>query len=166
MRPKTGKCKKCSRRTQGKNADEFLCRKCHQKEDYETLTTRLNNINKFDLGWFVGLIEGEGCFYCKESNCKISSGQVCYPLGGFALMSTDLDVMERFAGLLGTEAKGPYYEKDKKERKVVWSVQVTGNKAIAIMKFLRPYLGKRRQEQVDKALDWQNRGKFEVANGT
>jgi len=163
MKRITGKCIQCTKRTQGKGENGFLCRNCRQQLEYTELTDRLTDMDQYDFGWLVGLIEGEGCFYCKESNCQISSGQYCYPLAGFTLMSTDKDIMNRFGDLLGVEPRGPYYKKSKKERKVVWSVQITGNRAIAIMNTLHPHLGERRQEQINKALEWQNKGRFKIA---
>lgn len=147
----------------GKDKIGFVCRKCRFDDENKSLEQRLRNLNQFDLGWLVGLIEGEGCFYCKESKCKLSTGTYCYPLAGFALMSTDYDVMQRFSALMDIQLKGPYYEKNKKERKVVWTTQITGNKAVVIMNVLRSYLGSRRQEQIDSAIAWQKRGRFETS---
>jgi len=159
----TGKCIHCSKRTQGKNSDaEFLCRKCQKTEEYSGITNLFKNMDKFDFGWLVGLIEGEGCFYCKGSNCKISTGNYCYPLAGFTLMITDFDVINRFAKLINVQPKGPYYKKSNKTRKVVWSVQITGNKALAIINSVNPHLGERRKQQIEKAIQWQIQGRFKL----
>ena len=158
----TGYCAKCSKRTQGKSGNSFLCRKCKQNKEFNQITTLLHDTNPFDLGWAIGLIEGEGCFYKKESRSELKDGTYCYPLSGFTLMTTDLDVMKRLSLLLNLELHGPYYKKSKKKRKEVWSIQVTGNKAIAIVQSIRQYLGKRRQEQIDMAIKWQKRGRFKV----
>jgi hypothetical protein len=122
----------------------------------------LQNISAFDFGWIAGMIEGEGCFYQKGSCSKLTTGTYCYPLAGFALMSTDEDIMQKLANLLQIELKGPYYKTSKKKRKVVWSIQATGQKAKIIMSTFRSYLGKRRQQQIDSAFEWQNRGKFRL----
>lgn len=138
----------------------FICRKCRHEQEYEYKIGYLNSLGQFDLGWLVGIIEGEGCFYKKSSVCKLRCGKYIYPLAGFALMSTDHDVMQRLSTLLQIKLKGPLYKQKSKERKVVWSLQVTGHNAIAIMKVLYKYMSKRRKKQIDDAIRWQNVGKF------
>ena len=154
----TGKCTKCSKRTQSKINNSFFCGYCKKDDDSQKRIKHLELMNEFDFGWLVGFIEGEGCFYCKSSNCQLKDGIYCYPLAGFSLMATDKDIMQRLSFLLELDLNGPYYKKRKKERKVVWSVQVTGYRAIIIMKFFYDRLGKRRQDQIDKAISWQEVG--------
>ncbi len=158
----TGCCIECSKRTQGRDNNSFLCRKCKQSKEFSQIIKLLHDISSFDLGWVIGLIEGEGCFYKKGSNSKLKDDIYCYPLAGFTLMSTDKDIMERLIGLLRLTLNGPYYKKSKKKRKEVWSIQVTGNKAIAIMQAIRQHLGARRQEQIDEAIKWQEQGRLKI----
>lgn len=157
----TGKCSNCGKRTQGKT-NGFLCRKCKQLLDTISRTEHLNSLSPFDFGWLTGMIEGEGCFYQKTSNSKLKSGNFSYPLTGFVLMSTDKDVMIRVADLLQIELKGPYYTHGKKNRKQVWSVQLTGYRSTIIMKHFYNHLGERRKLQIDSALKWQSIGRFET----
>jgi len=157
----TGKCSNCGKRTQGKT-NGFLCRKCKQLLDTYCRIKRLNSLSSFELGWLTGIIEGEGCFYQKTSNCKLKSGNYCYPLTGFTVMSTDKDVMIKFANFLQIDLRGPYYTRSKKERKKVWSTQVTGYKSIIIMKYFYEHLGERRKLQIDSALKWHNIGRFKT----
>lgn len=161
VRPATGKCVKCSKRTQGIYEDKFYCRICKHKLVYKKTVNTLHNLSPFDLGWLVGMIEGEGCFYCKDSKSHLKSGKFVYPMCGFTVMSTDKDVMQKLAVLLDIQARGPYYKHQEDERKVVWSIQITGNRAVAIMKTLYEHLSTRRKEQIDKALEWQSRERFE-----
>ena len=159
---RTGKCIKCNKRTQGKADNNFYCRKCRQFDDSKQRAYRLSKIGSFEFGWLTGLIEGEGCFYCKTSSSKLNDGRYCYPLTGFSLMSTDEDVMQRVSSLLEIGLRGPYYKVSNIKRKVVWSVQVTGYKAVVIMEAFYGSLGVRRQEQIDRAIEWESRGKFKV----
>ena len=69
----TGKCSVCDKRTQGKT-NGFLCRKCKQLLDTQKRIKHLKSLSPFDIGWLTGMIEGEGCFYQKGSNCKLKSG--------------------------------------------------------------------------------------------
>lgn len=156
----TGKCIKCGKRTQGKYKTDFMCKLCSSKINEHYIREYLNSLNDFDLGWLSGMIEGEGCFYCKESNSTLKNGKYCYPLAGFALMSTDLDIMQKLSLLLNIKLNGPYYKGGKKKRKTVWSVQITGAHAILIMNHFKPFLGKRRQVQIEEAIKWQESGKF------
>lgn len=139
----TGKCVDCGRRTSGRTDNQFLCRACRQVREYAQRVAAIERMNPFDLGWLAGLIEGEGCFYCKKPTSGI------YQYAGFTLASTDWDVMDRFANLLGLALRGPYYVEQK--RKSLWSVQTTGNKAMAIMAGFYDQLSIRRKEQIDKA---------------
>ncbi len=158
----TGKCIQCSKRTQGRHQDQFCCRSCKHKQIHKSVLDTLENLTSFDLGWLVGLIEGEGCFYRKDSKSNLQDGTYVYPLCGFAMMATDKDVMRRASDLLDIDLKGPYYKQQENERKVVWSIQVTGNKAVALMKSIYNYLGNRRKKQIDAALQWQSRGRFKL----
>lgn len=90
---RSGRCFKCSKRTQGKSESQFICRVCSTNLEKNDIKQNLLNLSEFDLGWLSGIIEGEGCFYKKTSKCKLKTGTYCYPLCGFALMSTDHDVM-------------------------------------------------------------------------
>jgi hypothetical protein len=159
----TGSCLDCGKRTQGKtNTNEFICRKCKHLRDTNSRISYLNSISLFDQGWIVGMIEGEGCFYKKTSASNLKSGTYCYPMAGFALMSTDKDVMVKFANILQLDLRGPYYTRSKQERKEVWSTQVTGYKAVIIMEHFYKYFGERRKSQIDSALEWNNLNRFEV----
>lgn len=156
----TGKCTKCSKRTQGTYEDKFCCRVCKHNLMYEKMVDTLRSLSLFDFGWLVGMIEGEGCFYCKDSKSNLKSGKFVYPMCGFTVMSTDEDVMRKLEVMLGTQAKGPYYKDQEDKRKVVWSIQITGNIAVAIMKTLYDHMSVRRKQQIDKALEWQSRERF------
>lgn len=161
---KNGTCIKCLKRTQAKVDDAFLCLQCQQSNNAEAQYAYFQSISRFDFGWLVGIIEGEGCFYCKDGKSKLKSGDIyCYPLAGFTLMSTDKDVTEKVSSLLQVSLGGPYYKRSKRKRKVVWSVQVTGYRAAVIMKVFYDYLGERRKEQIKEALNWQAQGKFKCA---
>jgi len=159
----TGKCISCSKRTQGRKSNSsFICRKCKLIKESEDKLQLLKNLCLFDFGWLVGIIEGEGCFYCKKSKCKLKDGVYCYPLSGFTVMSTDHDVMIKVSNLLELRLNGPYYSEEK--RKKVWSIQVTGNIVTVIMKYFYSQLSKRRQKQIDEAIEWQSRKRFKCSH--
>lgn len=118
-----------------------------------------------DLAWAAGLVEGEGC-PCGYIFSDQKNGTRKYVR--LSLSTTDLDIAERYAAWLdiilppgqGTHER-PIRVKnlamDAKRRKFPnckqqYIVRVSGRRAMLLMVLLRPYLGQRRREQIDKAL--------------
>lgn len=95
------------------------------------------------LSWAAGLLEGEGSFM-KGPPSKSTMPRV-------TLQMTDLDVMQKIGAVfkvnpcLVNRPKRP-------QRKPIYSCALIGSGAVALMKQLRPYMGIRRQSQIDKAL--------------
>lgn len=107
-----------------------------------------------DICWLAGLLEGEGWFQV-PSGSGIKVG----------LQSSDRDVIERAAALLGTTVLGPYSSSGQnlksaalrnepyKER---WSTVACGRVAAGWMMTLYPQLSQRRKEKIRTALlAWQ-----------
>jgi hypothetical protein len=93
----------------------------------------------FELGWVVGIFEGEG--YAGPR--KLSGRSVCPVI---AIGMTDEDVIKKVASLIGATAKGPLNRGPK--RKLLWLVRVFGDRAIALGNKMLPHLGARRTKQV------------------
>tara|TARA_Y100000389_G_C17418782_1_gene495373 strand:+ start:1276 stop:1599 length:324 start_codon:yes stop_codon:yes gene_type:complete len=97
-----------------------------------------------EFSWFVGLYEGEGCYY-KDSRPSIKS-----PRGIMEISMTDEDTISRAAKFLNVNYR-PI--KVAENRKPQWRIRCEGGltrgKTFAMMKRLYPYLSKRRQEQLD-----------------
>jgi hypothetical protein len=93
-----------------------------------------------DLWWVAGLLEGEGSFLLKRA-------------GGTTLVvqcaMTDLDIIERLAGLCG----GSFYPvaRQKAHHKDAWSWSLRGQPAYDLMRDLYPMMGQRRQGQIMRA---------------
>lgn len=65
-------------------------------------------------------------------------------------MSTDEDIMNRVASLLGVS---PYRVKSRNSKwKPTWRVILKGKRAVELMEVLRPLMGERRQGQIDAAI--------------
>jgi hypothetical protein len=97
-----------------------------------------------EMYWLAGLLEGEGCFTFKRPNKPV-----------VALQMTDEDVMERAHALMGSPP--PTHRKPQKEHhKASWVTQVSGQQAVDLMLLVRPYMGTRRQEQIDYAVSSYN----------
>ena len=65
---------------------------------------------------------------------------------------TDGPIVARLADVLGGRAGGPYPRPD--PWKPTWNWIIYGDKAIEIMEMIYPHMGKRRQAQIDKVLEW------------
>jgi hypothetical protein len=96
-----------------------------------------------DLAWAAGLFEGEGCLF---DRAKTS--------GAAKIQMTDLDVLERFARIIGfgrvlsdTEPRGA-------RRKIMhyWQVQNTAD-TIKLIELLGPWFGERRRKRADELLE-------------
>lgn len=101
--------------------------------------------------WLVGLFEGEGCF-----QSRLISGRY-YPRVAFG--TTDLDIMEKVAGLLGGAWRSNQPRKlrtNGQPVKLQYHWEHTGRPAAEIMELLAPGLGARRGEKVKQALrEWR-----------
>lgn len=98
--------------------------------------------DQFTLGWLAGLLEGEGSFISGPPS-KPHSPRI-------SIQMTDRDVMENVGALFG---RGLFAKQPQNPRnKMIYSCYQQGSRAVALMKFLRPLMGTRRQAQIDKAL--------------
>jgi len=94
--------------------------------------------------WLAGLLEGEGSFM-KGPPSNPSKPVV-------QIQMTDEDIVARAADLMGAQK---YYaiRRQQAHHKDAWQVRVTGARAVALMRLLRPLMGIRRQAQIDAALE-------------
>lgn len=99
--------------------------------------------------WLAGLLEGEGSFL------KGPPSRPNAPV--IKLQMKDEDVVRRAAKLMGTTSCSES-EPDNPKWSKTYITYVRGGKAIELMRRLRPYMGIRRQAQIDAALashrDW------------
>jgi hypothetical protein len=97
------------------------------------------------LYWLAGLLEGEGSFLCgppSSPHCPIVTCSM-----------TDEDVILRLANLWGVS----YCRVGEKRGaargwKAAWTARLHGQRAVDLMKAIRPLMSRRRQEQIDKAI--------------
>ncbi len=99
-------------------------------------------MKKADLYWLVGYLEGEGTFGYHSFSPRIG------------VQTTDLDVIQRVAKLIGGEVKGPLLRD--RRRNPIWYVQTYGSKARDVMRLIRQYMGVRRKHQIMAVLDLLN----------
>ncbi len=96
-----------------------------------------------EIAWLAGLLEGEGCFTRNTSSPKI------------AVRMTDLDTIERVADLMDTKTISTYVREG--NRKTQYETTIYGQRAITIMKVVRPWMGLRRGNRIDNILHWAKR---------
>lgn len=99
-------------------------------------------MNVCDIHWLVGLMEGEGTFMAGSPSQPNSPTAV--------LAMTDEDIVARAAVMFGVN-----YSKvnpRKAHWKPVYRVVITGSRAVEWMTTLKPFMGRRRQDQIMKAL--------------
>lgn len=87
-------------------------------------------IPREDAAWLAGILDGEGCFDAPRNNPRIR------------VKMSDLDVVLRVATVMGasTYMERPRFE----DYKPCLVAQITGDKAVAVMRAVLPWLGSRR----------------------
>lgn len=98
----------------------------------------------FDFGWLVGILDGEGTF--------ILTNKKRYPR--ISVKMTDVDTIDRFAKLV--EREHSIFIDTKITRMYGWKkthrVDITGRKAVEIMKLIYPHMSGRRKERIQEIL--------------
>lgn len=95
------------------------------------------------IEWLAGLLEGEGSFL---------AGSPSYPsMSCISLQMTDEDIVSRVADIFGVT----YFarEPNKSHYKRIFVTRLRGKRAIDWMIKLHPYMGQRRQQQIQRAID-------------
>lgn len=103
-----------------------------------------------ERAWLAGLLEGEGCFTASSGRLTKTRGQRKYI--AVYLMSTDEDVVERGAALMGVACK-PVKTTSEISRKPQFRAVVHGEKAAVIMRELLPLMGERRTARIKELLE-------------
>ena len=103
-----------------------------------------------DLRWLAGWLEGEGCFSLHK---QIHAGKL-YQYPRIVAGSTDKDVLQRVAQLLGVKVLGPYLGLTKRppRKKPFYECSVTGTGATEWMMTLYTLMGQRRKARIREVL--------------
>jgi len=108
-------------------------------------------MNRDDLIWLAGLLEGEGAF-------DLHRGK--YPR--IRVGMTDRDVIGRAATLLGGNVR---LSLKPAPAKAMWHVEVSGAKALAAMTLLLPFMGARRSAKIAEVMGHATLDPIEQRNG-
>lgn len=109
-------------------------------------------ITECDLVWLAGYLEGEGSFM------RGSPSQPNLPV--IQVMATDEDVILRVANMFGTACQK--IKSRSQKWKQAYSTRLRGKKAVNFMMSLKPLMGKRRQQQIEKALASYNAKSYKL----
>ena len=106
-------------------------------------------LSDFDLGWLVGMIEGEGNMACMIGKKKYGS----YLGTTISISSTDKDIIDRLEKLIPSGRTA--YKREPKvahhKTQYVWNVNKR-QEVRSITETILPYLSDRRKEQFGNAL--------------
>jgi hypothetical protein len=95
-----------------------------------------------DLHWLAGLLEGEGSFLAGPPSAPRSPA--------VQISMVDRDVVERAGGLLGVAVM--VVPSRREGWRTAYSARVQNAPAVLWMERLRPLMGTRRREQIDRAI--------------
>jgi len=97
-----------------------------------------------DLHWLAGLLEGEGSFIVGPPSARNQPR--------ISISMTDEDVILRVAKLFGVAHVHGRRATGKAHWKPAFQVQLRGRRGVELMRELRPLMGERRREQIDRAV--------------
>lgn len=94
-------------------------------------------LHREDAAWLAGLFDGEACFDSPNGNPRIR------------LKMSDLDVVLRAAGLMDARThREAVHSTEDFPRKPLLVAQLTGDRAVHVMREVLPWLGARRSARV------------------
>lgn len=93
-----------------------------------------------DIAWLAGLLEGEGYVSIKNVSASIGLGM------------TDKDVVEKVGGLLDAKVRKTRGTSGHKD---LYRVEVHGDRAIAVLVLIRPWMGERRTKRIDEVIKFR-----------
>lgn len=111
-------------------------------------------MSDFELGWVVGIIEGEGCLTTVTQWYRYkgtSKGPYCHPV--IKVKMTDEDTIRQLHSIVGGVVNGPYQPSGNRKLVWVWSL----NKAEDIVNLcdkITPFLSQRRKDQVKTMMSY------------
>jgi len=99
----------------------------------------------FDLGWFVGIIEGEGSISCRYNK---KSKYLCAEL---TVASTDEDMIDKLHSIYPGKSKYIKEYKNHYKTQYVWAVTKREGIRTVVSKIF-PYMGERRKSKIKEVI--------------
>ena len=111
----------------------------------------MNSISDYDLGWLVGILEGEGCFYLDQRWAK-GTGSV-----RIQVKMTDEDTVNKVASLfeqiLGKPVEVRESSANLAKQSQPYQVSIGGQDARALMKLVVKRMSWRRRQRIWQCLN-------------
>jgi hypothetical protein len=102
------------------------------------------------VGWAGGIFEGEGCVSMRLSSSRNQNKR--YP--GMSVVSSDLDILEKFMEIVDCGTIHTRKSKNKLGKKKIWVWQIGSRRDVSkVVKMLWPYLGERRKKAAQIAME-------------
>ena len=109
-------------------------------------------VTKSELNYYAGFFDGEGCIMIKKKHSRRP-----YHTLDIAISLTNLNTLEDFKRAFGGAIYGAY--KSKANYKDKWSWMIGGNKALAFLKAIYPYL-RLKSREAELGIEFQERKKY------
>lgn len=109
--------------------------------------------NQNELAWLAGLLEGEGCFYLAPDRKRLA----------VKVSMSDVDVIKRVGDIFGglpPRGYEPSNPRDKRDRKTMYEVSLSGHQAAQVMYAVLPYMGMRRSLKIRECFNLWNPNKI------
>ena len=117
----------------------------------------------FELGWIVGILEGEGCFSVLRQIRRNRTQYYEYPR--VTLSMTDKDVVQSFKDILGISQNIHTWEQTgerlKRGHRTLYSLSVMGDTAEAIMLSVAEHMHSRRKSRIQEILNHAGKKRLE-----
>lgn len=111
------------------------------------------NLSNFELGWLVGILEGEGCFYYLRSQA-------------ITMMSTDFDVVQTYAKLVAKIIGKDVFVKHTprpRQNKDIFEARIHGDNARKVLHVIVSCMHQRRRARIWQCLNGHVQRKLTLA---
>jgi hypothetical protein len=114
-------------------------------------------MNEFELGWLVGIIEGEGSISIGGNKC---------PRVGLEMVDKDtiLHAKSLIEQIIGKELKLGYIHRNRPNTSEVYRIQLYGDNARTLLRIIVPYLKYRRRQKAWQVLNGYNPPRLSLDN--
>ena len=100
-----------------------------------------NALDPFNLGWVVGILDGEGCFSLKKRSICITCGM------------TDRDTILRLQAVVGGGTLNEPLVRENRKPNYVWNLSVRED-VVGLLAQIKPHMSKRRQARIEELIKW------------
>ena len=113
-------------------------------------------LTEYDLGWLIGILEGEGCFSSQVGRRQYTSisgekKDYSYKVGQIIVDSTDEWLIDELVRITGVGKKYYYDKRQQQHYKPIWRWVVSKKKDVApLLQVVSGRMSPRRQEALER----------------